>query len=48
MANQTLQARLRGLSPNHVLVLVDGKRRHTTASLAIDPGSAYSGGAGAI
>ena len=41
-----LQARLRGLSPNHVLVLVDGKRRHTTASLAIDPGSAYSGGAG--
>jgi iron complex outermembrane recepter protein len=46
MANQTLQARLRGLSPNHVLVLVDGKRRHTTASLAIDPGSAYSGGAG--
>jgi iron complex outermembrane receptor protein len=46
MANQTLQARLRGLSPNHVLVLVDGKRRHTTASLAIDSGSAYSGGAG--
>jgi iron complex outermembrane recepter protein len=46
MANQTLQARLRGLSPNHVLVLVDGKRRHTTASLAIDNGSAYSGGAG--
>ncbi len=46
MQNQTLQARLRGLSPNHVLVLVDGKRRHTTASLAIDGGSAYSGGAG--
>jgi iron complex outermembrane recepter protein len=46
MANQTLQARLRGLSPNDVLVLVDGKRRHTTASLAIDGGSAYSGGAG--
>ena len=46
MANQTLQARLRGLSPNHVLVLVDGKRRHTTASLAIDGGSAFSGGAG--
>jgi len=46
MANQTLQARLRGLSPNHVLVLVNGKRRHTTASLAIDGGSAYSGGAG--
>ena len=46
MANQTLQARLRGLSPNHVLVLVDGKRRHTTANLAILSGSAYSGGAG--
>jgi iron complex outermembrane recepter protein len=46
MGNQTLQARLRGLSPNHVLVLVDGKRRHTTASLAIDGGSAFSGGAG--
>jgi iron complex outermembrane recepter protein len=24
MSNQTVQARLRGLSPNHVLVLVDG------------------------
>ncbi len=46
MGNQTLQARLRGLSPNDVLVLVDGKRRHTTASLAIDGGSAFSGGAG--
>ena len=46
MANQTLQARLRGLSPNHVLVLVDGKRRHTTANLAVDGGSPYSGGAG--
>ena len=46
MQNQTLQARLRGLSPNHVLVLVDGKRRHTTASLAIDGGTPYSGGAG--
>ena len=46
MQNQTLQARLRGLSPNHVLVLVNGKRRHTTASLAVDGGSPYSGGAG--
>jgi iron complex outermembrane recepter protein len=34
-ANTTLQAKLRGLSPNHVLVLVDGKRRHTTSNLAI-------------
>ena len=46
MANQTLQARLRGLSPNDTLVLVDGKRRHTTANLAVDAGSAFSGGAG--
>jgi iron complex outermembrane recepter protein len=46
MANQTLQARLYGLSPNHVLILVDGKRRHTTANLAID-GGPYQGGAGA-
>jgi iron complex outermembrane recepter protein len=47
MAGQTLQTRIRGLSPNHVLVLVDGKRRHTTANLAIDTGSPYQGGAGA-
>lgn len=46
MAGQTLQARLRGLSPNQVLVLVNGKRRHTTANLAVDEGSPYQGGAG--
>ncbi|MBS0420065.1 MAG: TonB-dependent receptor [Proteobacteria bacterium] len=46
MAEQTLLAKLRGLSPNHVLVLVDGKRRHTTANLAVDGGSPYQGGAG--
>ena len=45
MANQTLQAKLRGLSPNHVLVLVNGKRWHTTASLAV-LGGPYQGGAG--
>jgi iron complex outermembrane receptor protein len=45
-ANLTLQARLRGLSPNHVLVLVDGKRRHTTGTIAVLQG-AYQGGAGA-
>ncbi|MDF3021945.1 MAG: TonB-dependent receptor [Steroidobacteraceae bacterium] len=44
MANQTLQAKLRGLSPNHTLVLVNGKRRHTTSSLAI-LGGPYQGGA---
>jgi len=46
MAGQTLLSKLRGLSPNHVLVLVNGKRRHTTANIQVDPGSAYEGGAG--
>jgi iron complex outermembrane receptor protein len=45
MANQTMQAKLRGLSPNHVLVLIDGKRRHTTSNLAV-LGGPYQGGAG--
>jgi iron complex outermembrane recepter protein len=44
-ANQTLQAKLRGLSPNDVLVLVNGKRRHTTANLEV-LGGPYQGGAG--
>ncbi len=46
MAGQTLLARLRGVSPNDVLVLVNGKRRHTTANLAVDAGSPFQGGAG--
>ncbi|MFI4889330.1 MAG: TonB-dependent receptor plug domain-containing protein, partial [Steroidobacterales bacterium] len=46
MAGQTLQARLRGVSPNDVLVLINGKRRHTTANLAVDTGSPFEGGAG--
>ena len=46
MAGQTLQARLRGVSPNDVLILVNGKRRDTTANLAVDGGSVYQGGAG--
>jgi iron complex outermembrane receptor protein len=45
MAGQTLQARLRGVSPNDVLVLVNGKRRHNTANLAVDTGSPFQGGA---
>jgi iron complex outermembrane receptor protein len=45
MAGQTLQAKLRGLSPNHVLILVNGKRRHTTSNIAVDTGSTYQGGA---
>jgi len=46
MAGQTLQVRLRGVSPNDVLVLVNGKRRHTTANLAVDTGSPFQGAAG--
>ena len=34
-ANLTLTARLRGLSPNQTLVLVNGKRRHPTANLHV-------------
>jgi len=45
-ANATLLSRLRGLSPNHVLILIDGKRRHPTANLDVSPG-AFDGGAGA-
>jgi len=46
MSGQTSQVKLRGLSPNHVLVLINGKRRHTTANLAVDLGSPFQGGAG--
>ena len=45
MAGQTLQARLRGLSCNDVLVLVNGERRHTTANIEVDSGP-YQGCAG--
>jgi len=31
-------ARLRGMSPNEVLILVNGKRRHTTANINADQG----------
>ena len=41
----TIQAALRGLSPNDTLVLVNGKRRHDTANLSVDSGSPYSGSA---
>ncbi|MDO9247301.1 MAG: TonB-dependent receptor plug domain-containing protein, partial [Phenylobacterium sp.] len=43
-ANLTLSARLRGLSPNHALVLINGKRRQTTANIAVLSG-AYQGAA---
>lgn len=42
--NLTTSARLRGLSANHVLVLVNGKRRHGTANLQVTTGP-YQGGA---
>ena len=45
MAGQTLQAKLRGLSCNDVLVLVNGKRRHTTANIELD-GGPFQGCAG--
>lgn len=46
--NFTLEATLRGLSPNHTLILVDGKRLHPTANLQASPGSGlYQGAAGA-
>ncbi|HEX4713255.1 TonB-dependent receptor [Phenylobacterium sp.] len=44
-ANLTLSAALRGLSPNDTLVLINGKRRHSTANLAVLGGSPYSGSA---
>ncbi|MES2442465.1 MAG: TonB-dependent receptor [Pseudomonadota bacterium] len=44
LANETLAARLRGISPNHTLILVNGKRRHGTANLSV-LSSAFQGGA---
>jgi iron complex outermembrane recepter protein len=38
-------ANLRGLNPDDTLVLVDGKRRHTTSNLAVDSGTVFSGAA---
>jgi iron complex outermembrane receptor protein len=46
LAGETLQAKLRGLSCNDVLVLVNGKRRHTLANIEVDPGDPYQGCAG--
>ena len=45
-SNLTLSARLRGTSANQTLVLINGKRRHTTANLAVLAG-AYQGSAAA-
>ena len=38
MSNFSLSARLRGLSPNHTLVMVNGKRRHGSAILQVIAG----------
>ncbi|MBP1203505.1 iron complex outermembrane receptor protein [Duganella sp. 1411] len=38
IGNMVRSVQLRGLGPNHVLVLVNGKRRHNTASIAADAG----------
>jgi iron complex outermembrane receptor protein len=40
----TTAARLRGLSPNHTLILIDGKRLHGTANVNVT-GSPYAGAA---
>ena len=47
IAALTIEANLRGLSPNDTLVLVNGKRLHNTSDLVIDTGSVYTGGASA-
>ncbi|MCI4591534.1 TonB-dependent receptor [Sphingobium sp. BYY-5] len=39
-----LQMKLRGLSPNHTLILVNGKRRHGTANVSV-AGGPYGGSA---
>ncbi len=41
-ASLTLAAQLRGLNPNDTLVLINGKRRHTNANLAVD-GNPFNG-----
>lgn len=46
LSNLTLQAALRYLSPNDTLILVNGKRRHTTSNIGIAASGAFAGGAG--
>jgi iron complex outermembrane receptor protein len=43
----TLQAALRSLSPNDTLVLINGKRRHTTSNIDVAGTDNFGGGAGA-
>ncbi|MPT47310.1 MAG: TonB-dependent receptor [Sphingobium sp.] len=44
LSAHNLQMKLRGLSPNHTLILVNGKRRHGTANVAVS-GGPFGGGA---
>lgn len=44
LANETLSARLRGLSPNHTQVLINGKRLHGSGNLSV-LSSSFQGGA---
>lgn len=44
-ANLTLSSSLRGLNPNHTLVLVNGKRRHGTANLQVQASPTQGGAA---
>jgi iron complex outermembrane receptor protein len=46
LSNLTLQAALRSLSPNDTLILINGKRRHTTSNIGIAASGAFGGGAG--
>jgi iron complex outermembrane recepter protein len=47
LSNLTLQAALRGLSPNDTLILINGKRRHTTSNIDVGGTGSFVGGAGA-
>ncbi len=46
-SNLKLSARLRGLSANHTLILVNGKRRHGTSNLTVSATGGYGGAAAA-
>ena len=46
LSNLTLQASLRYLSPNDTLILINGKRRHTTSNIGIQASGEFAGGAG--
>jgi iron complex outermembrane receptor protein len=46
LSNLTLQAALRSLSPNDTLILINGRRRHTTSNIGIAASGEFAGGAG--